>query len=174
MSKNKKDENKDKGKKTIFFTIKYYGQESVIFASRVTKSCKKLLPNLTVQFAFKKHISIKSIFLPILKGKDEKKKEKNLVYSIPCKGCEKTYIGETGRMKGTRMKEHKAKIRTLASDSKIVEHILNHKHDFDFENVKTLAHESDWRRRVIKESILTNRTLGKSINEVKHTTQIFT
>lgn len=96
------------------------------------------------------------------------------MYSIPCKDCEKTYIGETGRMKKTRMKEHKAKIRTLASDSKIVEHILNHKHDFDFENVRTLAHESDWRRIIIKESILTNRTLGKFINEVKHTTQIFT
>jgi len=172
MSNNKKDMDKDK--KTIFFTMKYYGQESVIFASRVKKSIKKLLPNLTVQFAFKKHISIKSIFLPILKGKDEKKKEKNLVYSIPCKDCQKTYIGETARMKDTRMKEHKAKIRTLASDSKIVEHILKHKHDFDFDNVKVLAHESDWRRRIIKESILSNRTLGKSINEVKHTTQIFT
>ena len=112
--------------------------------------------------------------MPILKGKDEKKKEKNLVYSIPCKDCQKTYIGETARMKDTRMKEHKAKIRTLASDSKIVEHILKHKHDFDFDNVKVLAHESDWRRRIIKESILSNRTLGKSINEVKHTTQIFT
>jgi len=114
------------------------------------------------------------MFLPKLKGIDESKKSKNLVYSIPCKDCEKTYIGETGRMRETRMKEHKAKIRTLASDSKLVEHILSHKHNFDFDNVKTLAFESEWRRRIIKESIITNRTLGRSINEIKHTTQIIT
>jgi hypothetical protein len=50
--------------------------------------------------------------------------------------------------------------------------ILSDKHNFDFDNVKTLAFESEWRRRIIKESILTNRTLGKSINETKHITQV--
>ncbi len=133
--------------------MKHYGQESVVFASRIKKFCKKLLPNLRIQFAFKKHNSLKSIFLPILKGIDEKKKSKNLVYSIQCKDCEKIYIGETGRMQETRIKEHRVKIRALASDSKIVEHILNYKHNFDFDDVKTLAYESDWRRRIIKESI---------------------
>ena len=70
------------------------------------------------------------------------------------------------------MKEHQAKIRLLSSDSKLVEHILKYKHQFDFSNTKTLAFESDWRKRTIKESILTNRTLGKSINETKHTIQV--
>jgi hypothetical protein len=158
--------------KTIFFTIKYYGQESVNFASRIKKDCRKLLPNLNIQFAFKKNMSLKSVFLPILKGTDENKRNKNLVYSIPCLDCNKVYIGETGRMKETRMKEHKANIRTLSTKSKLVEHILTHKHQFDFTNTKTLALESDWRKRVIKESILTSRTLGKSINEVKHTIQV--
>ncbi len=156
----------------MYFTIKYYGQESIIFASRVKKFCRKLLPNLTIQFAFKKHIGLKSIFLPKLKGMDEEKKKKKLVYSIPCMDCEKVYIGETSRMKETRMKEHKAKIKTLSSDSKLVEHILKYKHNFDFSNTETLAFESNWRRRIIKESILTNRTLGKSINETKHANQV--
>jgi hypothetical protein len=103
---------------------------------------------------------------------DEEKKKKKLVYSIPCMDCEKVYIGETSRMKETRMKEHKAKIKTLSSDSKLVEHILKYKHNFDFSNTETLAFESNWRRRIIKESILTNRTLGKSINETKHANQV--
>jgi hypothetical protein len=117
-------------------------------------------------------MSLKSVFLPILKGTDENKKNKNLVYSIPCLDCNKVYIGETSRMKETRMKEHKANIRTLSTKSKLVEHILTHKHQFDLTNSKTLALESDWRKRVIKESIFTSRTLGKSINEVKHAIQI--
>jgi hypothetical protein len=62
------------------------------------------------------------------------------------------------------MNEHKANIRNLSNNSKLVEHILQEKHKFDFSNVQTLALESNWRRRVIKESILTNRMLGNSIN----------
>ncbi|CAF1389693.1 unnamed protein product [Adineta ricciae] len=159
-------------RKTIFFTIKYYGQESVIFASKIKKHCRKLIPNLNIQFAFKKNMSLKSVFLPILKGTDENRKNKNLVYSIPCLNCDKVYIGETSRKKETRMREHQANIRTLSTKSKLVEHILAHKHQFDFVNTKTLALENDWRKRIIKESILTSRTLGKSINEVKHNIQV--
>ena len=164
--------NDNNNRKTIYFTIKYYGQESVVFASKVKKYCKKLISNLDIQFAFKKNMSLKSVFLPILKGTDENRKKKNLVYSIPCLDCDRVYIGETSRMKETRMKEHKANIRTLATKSELVEHILTHKHQFDFMNTQTLAFETDWRKRVIKESILSSRTLGKSINNVKHTIQI--
>ena len=116
-------------------------------------------------------MSVKSIFLPKLKGTDEDRKKKKLVYSIPCKDCDKIYIEETSRMREVRINEHKSKIRTLSSDSKIVEHILKFTHDFDFSSIKTLASESDWRKRIIKESILANGTLGKSINETKHTLQ---
>ena len=159
-------------KKVIFLPIQYYGQESIVFASRVKKICQKLLPTLDIQFCFRKHMSLKSIFLPKLKGKDEKKTNKNLVYSIPCTGCDKVYIGETSRMKETRMNEHKAKARLLSADSKIVEHILEHNHSFDFSNASTLARESDWRKRVIKESIMSQKTLGRAINDTKHTIRV--
>ena len=117
-------------------------------------------------------MSLKSIFLPKLKGKDENKNRKNLIYSIPCVDCDKVYIGETSRMKETRMNEHKAKVKSLSSDSKIVEHILEHKHNFDFSNASTIALETDWRKRVIKESIMTQKTLGRAINDTKHTIRI--
>ena len=151
QSDNKKYVNKNK--RIVFFTIKYYGQESIVFASRIKKLCRQLLPNIIVQFGFKKHMSLKNLFLPKLKGTDENRKNKNLVNSIPCNDCDKVYIGETSRMRDTRINEHKSKIRTLSSDSKIVEHILNFKHKFDFSNTKTLAFESDWRKRIIKEYI---------------------
>ena len=147
-SDNKKNENRNS--KVIFFTIKYYGQESIVFASRIKKFYRQLLPNLRIQFAFKKHMSLKSIFLPKLKGIDENRKNRNLIYSIPCKDCDTVYIGETGRMKEIRINEHKSKVKTLSSDSKIVEHILKYKHKFDFSNKKTLALESDWRKRIKK------------------------
>lgn len=103
-----------------------------------------------------------------LKGNDGNRKNKNLIYSIPLMNCDKVYIGETSRMKETRVNEHKAKIRSLSSDSKLVKHILEHKHKFDFSNTLTLALETDWRKPVIKESILNHKTLGRSINDTKH------
>ena len=77
-------------------------------------------------------------------------------------------------MKGTRMNEHKAKARLLSADSKIVQHILEHNHSFDFSNASTLALalEKDWRKRVIKESIMTQKTLGRAIDDTKHTIRI--
>ncbi len=69
--------------------------------------------------------------------------------------------------------EHRAKIRSLASDSKLVEHVSQYKLKFDFSKVETLVWETDWRKRVIKENILTNRTFGNAINDTKHILRVF-
>jgi len=42
--------------------------------------------------------------------KQEKEEITDYVYKIPCSNCEKTYIGETGRKFGTRLKEHKTEV----------------------------------------------------------------
>ena len=173
IRKHSKGEITKKDEKVTFFTTTYYGQESLIFAARIKKICKKLIPNTKIQFAFKKHLSLKNVFLPSLKGKDESKRNKKLVYSIPCSDCNKIYIGETSRKIETRITEHQTKIRTLGSDSKIVEHILQCKHEFDLSKVETLTHENNWRRRVIKESLLTSKAHGNAINDTKHSLRVF-
>ena len=60
-----------KRKRTIYFTTTYYGHESIVFASRIRRICKNLLSNVNIQLVFKKNLSLKQIFLPNLKGKDE-------------------------------------------------------------------------------------------------------
>ena len=79
--KQSKTETKEikKGKRTIYFTITYNGQESLVFASRIRRICNKLLPNVNIQFALRGNLSLKIIFLPILKGKDEQKTMKKPV-----------------------------------------------------------------------------------------------
>jgi len=44
------------------------------------------------------------------KDKQEKEEITDCVYKIPCSNCEQTYIGETGRKLGTRLKEHKTEV----------------------------------------------------------------
>jgi len=44
------------------------------------------------------------------KDKQEKEEVTDCVYKIPCSNCEMTYIGETGRKFGSRLKEHKTEV----------------------------------------------------------------
>jgi len=51
------------------------------------------------------------------KDKQEKEEITDCVYKIPCASCEKSYIGETGRKFGTRLKEHKTEVESITSKS---------------------------------------------------------
>ncbi|CAF1549089.1 unnamed protein product [Rotaria sordida] len=119
-------------------------------------------------------MTLKNIFLPRQKGCDETKTHKKLVYAINCKDCDKKYIGETKRMKLTRIKEHINDIRKNKLTSLIAQHCNINNHKMDFDNTETLALESTWKRRIIKESLLTQHTYGKAINEVKYQLKVFT
>jgi hypothetical protein len=161
-------------KKKVYFLLSYYGQESTIFAYKIKRLCRKLLPLMQVDISFRKTFTIKSIFLPLQKGQDELKKKKKLVYKIPCLNCDKCYIGETNRNKETRMNEHKSDIRKHTESSNVAKHANEQKHSFDFLHSETLTLETNWRRRIIKESLFTYQMLDKSLNDVKFKLNIFT
>ena len=82
---------------------------------------------------------------------DEEKPE--VVYQIPCKNCERVYIGETGRPLGARVKEHRKevdsitgiftraeKIRaaSICNKSAITDHVCNENHVTDWANAKVI------------------------------------
>ena len=102
-----------------------------------------------------------------------RKQNKKIIYQIPCRDCEKIYIGETGRQRKKRMSEHTSAIRKKDMNSEIVKHISNTHHTMDFTKIETLANETKWKRRIIKESLLTHESKGKAINEIKHKLQVF-
>ena len=160
-------------KKRIFLTLAYYGHETVILASQMRKTCQKLLPHIDIHVSFRKQHTLKLTFLPIQKGLDESKKNKQILYKVPCKTCDLVYIGETARDRTTRMKEHQTAIKKNLADSDLAKHVNNEKHDADFTNVETIGSESNWRRRIIKESLVTQQQLGKTINQVKHNLRVF-
>ena len=79
------------------------------------------------------------------------------VYKIPCKSCQKQYIGETGRDLDTRISEHKKDIKPKVIQNKesgVASHVFNTGHSFDFENAK-IVHDCDNKtERHIVESVL--------------------
>ena len=163
----------DKKEKSVFFSFSFHGNESAEFAKKVKKLCKVYLPTLKINIAFRKTLTLKKIFLPIQKGIDEKRKDKKVVYKICCSQCDCVYVGETNRDKEVRMKEHQKDIKNFSDKSNIARHVIDNKHSFDFVNAQTLTYESNWHRRVIKESLHTSATNGKALNDVKFKLNVF-
>ena len=119
-----------------------------------------------VNTAMKPHNTIRRSLVRS-KGKVEPQRMGEGVYSITCKNCNATYIGETKPTLGTRIKEHKEDAeKALASrlytrsnrktsekdmhKPAITDHMTQQNHIVDWEGGKFVDRESDWRTNASK------------------------
>ena len=57
-----------------------------------------------------------------------------MIYRIPCNGCPRVYVGQTGRTLAQRLKEHKrALVSGHLAQSAVAEHAAQESHDIDWE-----------------------------------------
>ncbi len=68
------------------------------------------------------------------------------IYKIPCKNCEKVYIGETGRDFRVRMHEHELSLKRKNESDKpscsaVVRHVSETKHEIDFSGAEIIRVE---------------------------------
>ncbi len=70
-----------------------------------------------VAVAMKPHMTLRRLLVHP-KDRNETRDISEVVYKIPCKNCESVYIGETGRLFGTRLDEHMKEIRELPNERK--------------------------------------------------------
>ena len=62
--------------------------------------------------AVRPHTTLRNLLVhPKDRISDEEKPE--VVYNIPCKNCERVYVGETGRPLGARVKEHRKEVHSI-------------------------------------------------------------
>ena len=89
----------------------------------------------------------------MVKTKEEKKHSENsVVYEIPCTGCYRTYVGETGRGVKTRLREHKNDVRHHRTSNAIVVHIDECHHLPNWEETKILEKNIKKRNRKLLEA----------------------
>ena len=93
-------------------------------------------------------------------GKDrlEKHNNKNLIYQVNCKNCPANYVGQTKRLLKTRIGEHENNINLSSKYHNVIsKHILtnNRTHDFDYNynNVKILHNETNFKKRSFAEMV---------------------
>ena len=75
-----------------------------------------------------------------------------MVYEIPCKGCYKTYVGETGRGVDVRLKEHRSDVKFHRTSNAIVLHIEECHHLPDWNETKLLEKNVKKRTRKVLEA----------------------
>ncbi|KYN13987.1 hypothetical protein ALC57_13817, partial [Trachymyrmex cornetzi] len=93
-------------------------------------------------------------FIKSQKDKDELVKNNNVIYKINCDNCNASYVGQTKRQLQTRIKEHRNNIRLDQSNhSVITKHIKEYNHTFNWEDVKIVDSESNYKKRNISEMI---------------------
>ena len=106
----------------------------------------------------------------LVRAKDAVPKDmrKGVVYKTAC-NCGATYVGETGRPKSARLKEHVAALKHGRSDvSPLAEHWMQCRQQFDPGQAITLAVEPTWSRRVVREAIeirLCNPSLNQGVGK---------
>jgi len=104
---------------------------------------------------------------------DEEKTE--LIYRISCKNCPSSYIGETGRKLGLRMKEHRKEVDSFTTGllhtrasraressitykSAITDHAVEENHVIDWDRAEVVAREAQRQTRWIKEALWIRKT----------------
>ena len=138
------------------------------YIEKVTEKVSRILGKHGVNTVVKPHCTLRRLLVHP-KDKVRTLKKANCVYRIPCKSCDKSYVGETGRSLGLRMEEHrkeaeKSESRPYTRSSKslaaseihksaIMDHVVTENHVMDWDNIRVLDREEDRTRRWIKEAI---------------------
>ena len=129
---------------------------SVPYVPGVSERLAKILGRKGIRVA---HTS-KRLKTQLVRAKDkiEPEKRKGAVYEIKC-SCGSSYVGESGRPKNVRMKEHVADIKFARCDkSATARHFETCCGMINPMAAKTLALESHWKRRKVREAIEIRQT----------------
>ena len=104
--------------------------------------------------AFRSKTTLRSI-LTRVKPRLPLENKKGVIYCIPCKDCDRVYIGETGRTLSVRQAEHKRHLaNSHTQHSAVAAHALDELHDINWGNISVLDHNDDFYKRRIKEALL--------------------
>jgi hypothetical protein len=103
----------------LLTTFRYIGKQ--------TRTIAKLFRNTNIKIAYKTTNTIQN---HLRAKKLDNIYNKSGVYQLTCGGCQKKYVGQTGRNFRTRYKEHIHSIKSNNSNSKYAQHILETQHSY--------------------------------------------
>ena len=155
------------------------GMVVIPYVEGVAEKLKRAFRKHNVSTAMRPTNTLKSILVHP-KDKKDITEISDAVYDIPCRTCDMSYIGETGRLFGTRLKEHQKDSEKISDikftratrkastseqhKSAITDHIAQENHVIDWEGATILDRDSNSTTRKIREAIHIRKRGAKSIN----------
>ena len=85
--------------------------------------------------------------------KDKLDKQSGTAYFIQCEGCPASHVGETERILGQRLAEHR---RPSCTASRVVLHAQSTHHTVDWNSVQILDKFDNWFERGVRKAIQIN------------------
>jgi len=86
------------------------GMVVVPYVEGVSERFTRVLKQYNISTATKPHNTLRNLLVHP-KDKREPHNSTDVIYSIPCKNCNLSYIGETGRKFGKRVEEHRTEAK---------------------------------------------------------------
>lgn len=77
----------------------------------------------------------------------------NVVYKIPCSGCDKCYVGQSSQSLKQRITQHKSDCRIGKRSCALVDHFQRADHHFDFNGSTVLQIENNYKKRLVYEML---------------------
>lgn len=114
------------------------------------KALRKVSKQFNLKPVFRKNKNLAGYF-----SKSYKKNtniEAGGIYKLRCR-CNEIYIGETGNRLDERLKQHKYSIKTMDPNSGTANHSTECSQGIKWEESKIINRESNWGKRLIKESL---------------------
>ncbi|XP_071956011.1 uncharacterized protein [Antedon mediterranea] len=152
--KNKQPKQRNKNKES---ETPSKGMVVLPYVEGVAEQAQRIFKKYGISTAMHPTNTLKSILVHP-KDKKDITQTSDIVYDIPCKSCKKSYIGETGRQFGVRLKEHQKYTDTVTNrkytraarkestseihKSAITDHAAQENHIIDWEGANILDRDS--------------------------------
>ena len=137
---------------------------SLPYTNELSEKLKYILKKHNIEACHKTHNKLSSLFTN-LKTRTPTMKQSNVIYSVPCGNCSKKYIGMTTQLLKNRLNGHKYTKNTSTALNK---HVIETKHEFNYNETKILNKDHNYYKLSIKEMI----EIKKDINAVNDRTDI--
>ena len=113
----------------------------------LSEKFERVCAPLGIKAAFKPVKTLKQALMQV-KTRIPDKRKRCVFYEVPCKGCDKRYIGKTRRTLKVRLGEHKQGVKRGEPKNGIAVHAHESQHTIDWEGARVKRCVSGyWQRR---------------------------
>ena len=153
----------------------FKGQVVLPYVEGVTEKIDRVMKKHDIATAMRPHTTLRRLLVHP-KDKCDMTEDGELVYQIPCRDCDMSYVCETGRLFKYRLEEHKKDVNSVPvqqfarnarkqsqstlNKSALTDHTTVENHEIDWAGAKVLDKESHKRRRHVREALWIRRTEG--------------